>query len=205
LGAVVDKWQDEDPVRKARNTLDMIRNRYMLSENENEGAIARALPFAVIASRYEGFADELGISIVAEHHSDFDISDRYKALWKEYLDSLYKKKGDLILLYFVTYEWQIERHQAQCQIIERLQHAGLMNSQNLFPRGGNHATVRRNVEAFDRFMYARWEDSLMIKDPKGEERKREYRKFLRESERMYREEYPKWLAKEEVADVKEKA
>jgi len=54
--------------------------------------------------------------------------------------------------------------------------------------------VRRNVEAFDRFLYTEWDRSLALKDIDKEGRKREYRKFLRDRERNWRRKYLEWLS-----------
>jgi hypothetical protein len=133
------------------------------------------------------------MSIVAQGHSASDVSDRFRALWSESLAALGKKKGYLVLLYLVTYESQIEQNQTQCRIIAQLQGEGLIDWDSLFPNGGNHATVRRDVEAFDRFLYSKWERNLVLKDTDKEGRKREYRKFLRDRERNWGREYLEWL------------
>jgi hypothetical protein len=49
------------------------------------------------------------------------------------------------------------------------------------------------VEAFDRFLYSKWERSLVLKDTDKEGRKREYRKFLRDRERNWGRQYLEWL------------
>jgi hypothetical protein len=46
----------------------------------------------------------------------------------------------------------------------------LVDWDSLFPNGGNHATVRRDVEAFDRYLYSKWERSLVSKDTDKEGR-----------------------------------
>ena len=144
-----------------------------------------------------------GNSVIAEHHSAHQVAERYQALYGEYLAAMHKSRGDTYMLYVVTYDWRIEEHQAQCGMIEQLQQEGLIDSAKLFPRCGSHATVRTDVEAFDRFIYARWERGLSIKDARsGEEKKREYRVFLGDRERNYRKEYMDWLANTDVGDVK---
>ena len=158
-----------------------------------------------IARWLEHSADDSdrGNSVIAEHHSAHQVAERYQALYGEYLAAMHKSRGDTYMLYVVTYDWRIEEHQAQCGMIEQLQQEGLIDSAKLFPRGGSHATVRRNVEDFDRFIYARWERGLSIKNPRsGNERKLEYRTFLGDRERNYRKEYMDWLADKEVGNVK---
>jgi len=80
-------------------------------------------------------------------------------------------------------------------MIEQLEREGLIHWGSLFPNGGDHATVRRNVEAFDRDLYSAWKRDLAVEDTDKEARKREYRKFIRSRERDWGQEYPKWLAK----------
>jgi hypothetical protein len=98
------------------------------------------------------------------------------------------------MLHTITYDWRIEEHQTQCRIIAQLQGEGLIEWDSLFPNGGNHATVRRDVEAFDRFLYSEWERNLVLKDTDKEARKREYRKFLRDRERKWGRQYLEWLS-----------
>jgi len=133
------------------------------------------------------------MSIVAQGHSASEVYDRFRTLWSESVAELGKTKGALILLYLVKYECQIEQNQTQCRIIAKLQGEGLIDWVSLFPNGGNHATVRRDVEAFDRFLYSEWEKSLVLKDTDKEGRKREYRKFLRDRERNWGRQYLEWL------------
>ena len=173
--AVFGKAKDEDPERRARNTLDSITTRYGFSESRKKGAFANQC-----ASCDEGMADEIDVSIVAQQHSALEISDRWAELWTEHLDGVRKHRGDLFFTYLITYESHIEQNQARCRNAELLQGEGLIDRNSLFPNGGNHATVRRNVEAFDRFLYTEWERSLALKDTDKEGRKREYRKFLRD-------------------------
>ena len=144
-------------------------------------------------------SDEVDMSIVAQGHSASDVSDRFRALWSESVAALGKKKGYLVLLYLVTYESQIEQNQTQCRAIEQLHREGLIDSSRLFPRGGTHETVRRDVEAFDRFLYSEWERSLVLKDTDKEGRKREYRKFLRDRERNWGGQYLEWLSQGKAA------
>ena len=138
-------------------------------------------------------SDDSDTSIVAQGHSASDVSDRFRTLWSESVVALGKTKGSLVLLYLVKYESQIEQNQTQCRIIAQLQGEGLIDWDSLFPNGGNHATVRRDVEAFDRFLYSEWEKSLVLKDTDKEGRKREYRKFLRDRERNWGRKYLEWL------------
>jgi len=141
-----------------------------------------------------GFANGVGISDITHQHSALEISDRYAALLKENVDAVVQEKGDLITAYFITYEYRIDQNQTRCRIYEQLQREGLIDWDSLFPNGGNHATVRRNVEAFDRDLYSAWQRCLAMKDTDTETRKREYRTFLRDRERNWGKEYSKWLA-----------
>jgi len=191
--AVFGKAKDEDPERRARNTLDSITTRYGFSESRKKGAFANQC-----ASCDEGMADEIDVSIVAQQHSALEISDRWAELWTEHLDGVRKQRGDLVLTYFITYESQIQTNQACCRITERLQGEGLIDCNSLFPNGGNHATVRTNVEAFDRFLYSEWERSLVIKDTDKLGRKREYRRFLRDRARNWGRDYLEWLSQRDA-------
>jgi hypothetical protein len=141
----------------------------------------------------EPVADQVDISIIAQQHIDLEISDRWAELWKENFEGVREKRGDLVLTYFITYESHIEQNQTRCRIAEQLQGESLIDWDSLFPNGGNHATVRRDVEAFDRFMYSEWERSLVLKDTDKEARKRAYRRFLRDRERNWGRDYREWL------------
>jgi hypothetical protein len=55
------------------------------------------------------------------------------------------------------------------------------------------------VEAFDRYLYSKWERSLVLKDTDKEGRKREYRRFLRDRERNWVREYLEWFSQGEAA------
>jgi hypothetical protein len=48
----------------------------------------------------------------------------------------------------------------------------------------------RDVETFDRLLYQEWHAQLMVKSE--EERKAEYRRFLRHRTRTWKEEYKRW-------------
>jgi hypothetical protein len=152
------------------------------------------IPLSYASPFCESVADQQEINIVAQQHSALEVSDRWGELWKEHLDGVHKQKGDLVLTYFITYESQIDMNQARCRITEQLQSEGLIDGDSLFPNGGNHATVRRDVEAFDRFLHSEWERSLVLKDTDKEGRKREYRKFLRDRERNWGRQYLEWLS-----------
>jgi hypothetical protein len=187
---VLAKAKEENPEIGVRNNQDSIKTRCGFSESQKE----RERNLSLLHSPFcESVADRQGINIVAQQHSALEVSDRWAELWKEHYDGVRKEKGDLVLPYTVTYESQIGLNQARCRITEKLQSEGLIDFDSLFPNGGNHATVRRDVEAFDRFLYSEWERSLVSKDTDKEGRKREYRRFLRERERNWGRQYLEWL------------
>jgi hypothetical protein len=191
LAAVLRKEKDEDLEIRARNALGSIKTKYGFSEGQTKGEWYSC---SIRSPSYqEQGADYVDISIIAQQHTALEISDRWGELWKENVEATHKKRGDLVFTYFITYEWHIEQNQARCRIIEQLQREGLIDFDSLFPSGGNHATVRRDVEAFDRFLYLEWERSLVLKDTDEEGRKREYRKFLGDRERNWGRQYLEWL------------
>jgi hypothetical protein len=200
LSDVLKKVGQDDPVKRAQNTMDSITERYGLSENKEKGASASALPFRCveIIPRREGLANDIAISNITQQHSALEISSRYAELWKEHLDAVTREKGDLVAAYFITYQFRIDQNQNRCRMIEQLQREGLIHWDSLFPNGGNHATVRRNVEAFDQDLYSAWKRGRAGEDTDKEARKREYRSFLRDRERNWGEEYSKWLARNET-------
>lgn len=152
--------------------------------------------------RGEVFADHIGISLVDPLHNAVELSDRWGVLWNEHHSALHQRKGTHVLVYLITYDSRIEQNQIRCRIIEQLQGEGLIDWDRLFPNGGNHATVRRDVEAFDRYLYTEWERGLVIKDHDNtEERKREYRNFLRDRERNWGTKYAEWRAQREAGRV----
>jgi hypothetical protein len=61
----------------------------------------------------------------------------------------------------------------------------------LFPSGGHHETVSRDVEAFDRLLYAKWESGLKAMNDK--EKRIEFREFLAHRAKTWGEEYLQWL------------
>jgi hypothetical protein len=67
----------------------------------------------------------------------------------------------------------------------------LLDRMKLFPSGGHHETVSRDVEAFDRLLYAEWESGL--KPMNDKEKRIEFREFLAHRAKTWGEEYLQWL------------
>ena len=62
--------------------------------------------------------------------------------------------------YLLGYEMRVESHQIMIQAVKQVESEGLIDLIKLFPRGGTHDSVARDVEAFDRLLYAEWESGL---------------------------------------------
>jgi hypothetical protein len=103
---------------------------------------------------------------------------------------LFKKAFD-IMEYVLTHEARVEAHQSQIQAVNQVEREGLVDAAKLFPRGGSHDSIGRDVEAFDRLLYAEWEAGLKVKDEK--EKRREFREFLSHRQKIWDEEYARWL------------
>jgi hypothetical protein len=101
------------------------------------------------------------------------------------------KKAFDIMEYGLTYESRVEAHQSQVQAVKQVESEGLIDSAKLFPKGGNHESISRDVEAFDRLLYAEWESGLKTMDAK--ERRREFTEFLSHRQKIWDEEYARWL------------
>jgi Cu2+-containing amine oxidase len=82
-------------------------------------------------------------------------------------------------------------YQILIQAIKQAESEGLIDSARLFPKGGNHESISRDVEAFDRLIYAEWEAGIKVKDEK--EKRREFREFLSYRQKIWDEEYARWL------------
>lgn len=93
--------------------------------------------------------------------------------------------------YTLGYDMRVESHQIMIQAIKQVESEGLIDSTILFPHGGTHKSVARDVEAFDRLLYAEWESGLK---PMSEKEKRvEFREFLVHRTKTWRQEYMRWL------------
>ena len=77
------------------------------------------------------------------------------------------------------------------QAVKQVESEGLIDSAKLFPKGGTHESVTRDVEAFNRLIYAEWESGLKTTDAK--ERRKEFREFLSYRQKIWDEEYARWL------------
>jgi hypothetical protein len=100
-------------------------------------------------------------------------------------------RGVAIVQYLLGYEMRVESHQIMIQAVEQVESEGLVDSTKLFPGGGTHDSVARDVEAFDRLLYAEWESGLK---PMGEKEKRiEFREFLAHRQKTWGQEYRRWL------------
>jgi hypothetical protein len=96
-----------------------------------------------------------------------------------------------LIQYALSYEMRVERSRMTVQAVKQVESEGLIDSTKLFPRGGTHDSVARDVEAFDRLLYAEWESGLK---PMNEKEKRvEFREFLAHRAKAWRQEYLRWL------------
>lgn len=69
-------------------------------------------------------------------------------------------KGLDVVNKVLEYEARVDAHQLTIQAVKQVEKEGLLDQMKLFPSGGNHKTVSRDVEAFDRLLYAEWESEL---------------------------------------------
>jgi hypothetical protein len=100
-------------------------------------------------------------------------------------------RGVAIVQYLLGYQMRVESHQIMIQAVKQVESEGLIDSTKLFPRGGTHDSVARDVEAFDRLLYAEWESGLK---PMNEKEKRvEFREFLAHRQKTWGQEYRRWL------------
>jgi len=91
----------------------------------------------------------------------------------------------------IGYEYRVDLHQLTIESVEQVDREGLLDASKLFSQGGNHGSVSRNVEAFDRLLYAEWESSLK---PMTEKEKRiEFREFVGHRMKVWGKEYLQWL------------
>jgi len=100
-------------------------------------------------------------------------------------------RGVAVLQYMLGYESRVGLHQTTIQAVKQVELEGLIDSTKLFPQGGTHDSVARDVEAFDRLLYAEWESGLK---PMNEREKRvEFREFLAYRAKTWGQEYRRWL------------
>jgi len=125
-----------------------------------------------------------------------DIAKK-ESVWKRIYDLSveYKKEGMKArgpnIAYVLSYESRVEDHQITIKAVKRVIDEGLLDPTKLFPRGGTHESVGRDVEAVDRLLYAEWESGLK---PMNEREKRvEFREFLAHRAKIWGQEYRRWL------------
>jgi hypothetical protein len=96
------------------------------------------------------------------------------------------------IAYVLSYESRIEDLQITIKAVKQVTEAGLLDPTKLFPRGGTHESVSRDVEAFDRLLYAEWESGL---EPMNNDRGKrvEFREFLAHRAKTWGQEYIRWL------------
>jgi hypothetical protein len=120
------------------------------------------------------------------------------SVWKQIWEVSVKLKqealagrGVALIQYALCYEMRVEGSQITVQAVKQVASQGLIDSTKLFPRGGTHDSVARDVEAFDRLLYAEWESGLK---PMNEKEKRvEFREFLAHRQKTWGQEYRRWL------------
>lgn len=100
-------------------------------------------------------------------------------------------KGLDVVNKVLEYEARVDAHQLTIQAVKQVEEEGLLNRLKLCPNGVNHETVSRDVEAFDRLLYAEWESGL--KPMNDKEKRIEFREFLAHRAKTWGEEYLQWL------------
>lgn len=120
------------------------------------------------------------------------------AVWRELWDASVKlrqeslaRRGLSIMEYAIGYEWRVEMHQLFIQAVKQMALEGSIDSTKLFLQGGTHESVARDVEAFDRLLYAEWESGL--KHMSEKEKRVEFREFLAHRQKIWGQEYSRWL------------
>jgi len=126
-----------------------------------------------------------------------DIAKK-ESVWKRISDLSveYKKEGMRArgpnIAYVLSYESRVEDHQITTKAVKQVIDEGLLDSTKLFPRGGTHESVSRDVEAFDRLLYAEWESGLKSMN-NDKERRVEFREFLAHRAKTWGQEHIRWL------------
>lgn len=130
---------------------------------------------------------------------EFDLIDvaRDEGLWKRLSELCMEKHGAAsrirgpTIVFALSYELRVQDHQITVQAIKQLDEEGLLDTTKLFPKGGSHESVGRNVEVFDRLLYAEWNSSL--KPMSEREKKVEFRMFIAHRAKTWGREYRHWL------------
>jgi hypothetical protein len=100
-------------------------------------------------------------------------------------------KGLDVVNKVLEYEARVDAHQLTIQAVKQVEEEGLLDPMKLFSNGGNHKTVSKDVESFDRLLYAEWESGL--KPMNDKEKRIEYREFLAHRAKSWGQEYIRWL------------
>jgi hypothetical protein len=120
-----------------------------------------------------------------------------ECVWKRISDlSVEYKKEELNtrgpdIAYVLSYESRVKDHQITIKAVKQVIEEGLLDPTKLFPNGGTHERVGRDVEAFDRLLYAEWESGLKTMNDK--EKRVEFREFLEHRTKTWGQEYVRWL------------
>jgi hypothetical protein len=124
-------------------------------------------------------------------HSLLEAADRHYEILKASTETP-RSQAIVGIRRQTTYAFRIDVDQARCRAIKQLADEGFLDEDRLLSGGMDHQTASNHLEAFDRYLYTRWEAELVVKNE--DERKAQYRLFLRERTRTWREEYARWLA-----------
>lgn len=128
---------------------------------------------------------------VSDSHTLLQFSERYFEILTEIGAAWRKDLGDpAVLRHRITYDFYIGINQQRCQAVQHLLDEGVIAKAKLFRKGGDNNSVMRDIEAFDRDLLRRWEAGLKVRN--AEERKLEYRIFLRDRSRTWNEGYARW-------------
>lgn len=122
---------------------------------------------------------------------------RNENVWKRISDlsAELKKEGMRTrgpdIAYVLSYESRVEDHQITIKAVKQVIGEGLLDATKQFPNGGTHESVGRDVESFDRLLYAEWESGL--RPMNVQEKRVEFRNFLAYRTRTWGREYIRWL------------
>jgi hypothetical protein len=122
---------------------------------------------------------------------------KVEGVWKRISDlNVEQRKAELRtrgpdIDYVLSYESRVKDHLITIQAVKQVESEGLIYTTKLFSKGGTHESVSRDVEAFDRLLYAEWESGLKTKDEK--ERRKAFREFLACRTKVWGQEYIRWL------------
>jgi len=120
------------------------------------------------------------------------------SVWQRLLDVKVEKrkefgvgKGLDVVNKILEYQAKVDAHQLMIQAVKQVEEEGLLDGMKLFPNGGNHESVSKDVETFDRLLLAEWESGLK---PMSEKEKRvAFRDFLAHRTKIWGREYRRWL------------